>query len=292
MGENKLLSPLNDIVFKALFGREEKESKIILIDFLNAILSYKGEDKIVEIDHLNPFNLKEFKGDKGSILDLKVKTEKDERINIEVQVNDEDDFRKRSLYYWSKMYGETISESEAYMTLKKSIVINIMDFIIIDETDRYHTEYKILETEDHFPLIDDLSIHYIELPKFNSKEDIEYMEAVELWLTFLKNTGRSETEDLLTCLVERSETIKMAKEMLERISADELLRQKYYAREKARLDAVSRIKYAEIKGMEKGRKEGKEEGKIEIAIKLMKMKMPLEDIAEITGLSEEELKRL
>lgn len=114
MRDNKLLSPLNDIVFKALFGREEKESKIILIDFLNAILNYKGEDKIVEIDHLNPFNLKEFKGDKGSILDLKVKTEKDERINIEVQVNDEDDFRKRSLYYWSKMYGETILESEAY----------------------------------------------------------------------------------------------------------------------------------------------------------------------------------
>ncbi|MCK9443954.1 MAG: hypothetical protein M0Q14_05460 [Tissierellaceae bacterium] len=34
----------------------------------------------------------------------------------------------------------------------------------------------------------------------------------------------------------------MAKEMLEKISGDELLRQKYYAREKARLDEISRIK--------------------------------------------------
>ncbi len=45
----------------------------------------------------------------------------------------------------------------------------------------------------------------------------------------LKNTGRSEAEDLII--------------------------QKYYARERARLDAVSRIKYAEIKGIEKGRED-------------------------------------
>src|SRR5699024_11812645 len=100
MGTKELLSPLNDLVFKALFGREQKKSKIILIDFLNSILALDEEDKIIEIIHLNPFNLKEFEGDKGSVLDLKVKTEKEERINIEVQVNKEYDFRKRSLYYW------------------------------------------------------------------------------------------------------------------------------------------------------------------------------------------------
>ncbi|MDD2482594.1 MAG: PD-(D/E)XK nuclease family transposase, partial [Lutispora sp.] len=64
--ENKnqeLLSPLSDIVFKALFGREEKKSKIILIDFLNSILALEREEKITEIIHLNPFNIKEYKGD-------------------------------------------------------------------------------------------------------------------------------------------------------------------------------------------------------------------------------------
>ena len=288
MKSNRLLSPLSDIVFKALFGREEKRSKIILIDFLNSILRFKGENKITEITHLNPFNIKEFKGDKGSVLDLKVKTKEDERINIEVQVNNEDDFRKRSLYYWAKMYGETISESEAYLTLKKSIVINIMDFIIIGETDRYHTEYKILEKEEHFPLIDDLSIHYIELPKFDDKKDIEYMEAMELWLTFIKKIDEPETEDLIAQLIERSETVKMAKDMLEEISADERLRQQHYAREKARLDAISRVKYAEIKAMEKGM----EKEKIKIAKKLIRMNMSLNQIKEITNLNEEQIKSL
>lgn len=116
----KLLRPLNDLVFKALFGREGKESKIILIDFLNELLKLGDENRIKEIVYLNPFNLQEFDGDKRSILDLKVKTESGERINVEVQLNNVDDFRKRSLYYWSKMYAETIQDGETYTKLKKA----------------------------------------------------------------------------------------------------------------------------------------------------------------------------
>ncbi len=217
-----------------------------------------------------------------------MKTEKDERINIEVQVNNEDDFRKRSLYYWAKMYGETILESDSYLKLKKSIVINIMNFTIINESCRYHTEYKILEKEEHFPLIDDLSIHYIELPKFNDQEDIEHMEAIELWLTFMKRTGGGTMDDLLDKLGEKRETIKMAKEMLEKISADEKLRQEYYAREKARLAAISKIEYAE----EKGIKKGMEMRGIEIAKKLIDMNIPLEQIIEATGLTEQQIEEL
>ncbi|MEA4960086.1 DUF4351 domain-containing protein [Lutispora sp.] len=52
-------------------------------------------------------------------------------------------------------------------------------------------------------------------------------------------------------------------EMLKKISADEELREKYAAREKARLDAISSLKFAEMKGIEKGRAEGKAEGRAE-----------------------------
>lgn len=255
----ELLSPLSDIVFKALFGREEKDSKIILTDFLNSILSLEGEERITEIVHLNPFNIKEFKGDKGSIFDIKVKTQREERINIEMQINDVNDFRKRSLYYWSKMYSETIKESEIYSALKKSIVINIMDFDIIKETKRYHTKFKILELEEKFPLIDDLEIHYIELQKFQPYKEPEDMEAIELWLSFMKKAGKEEIKKL----IKRREELSIAMEMLKKISADELLREKYAAREKARLDIISSIKYAEIKGEEKGKAEGRAEGRAE-----------------------------
>ncbi|NLK00328.1 MAG: PD-(D/E)XK nuclease family transposase [Clostridia bacterium] len=299
----KLLKPLNDLVFKALFGREDKKSKIILSDFLNEVLKLKGKNKIAEIIYLNPFNLQEYSGDKGSILDIKVKTETGERINIEVQINNVDDFRKRSLYYWSKMYAETIQEGESYINLRKSIVINLMDFNIIDETKKYHTIYKIIEKTENFELIDDLEIHYIELKKFENQikmtPDMKELEGMELWLTFIKKAGEEGAEDLLRELIERSDKLKMANEMLEGISADELLRQKYYAREKARMDEISRIKYAEEKGMqeglEKGIAEGVKEGKkkiARIAKNLLRKGYEIEQISEITELTPKEIRKL
>ncbi|WP_347488189.1 Rpn family recombination-promoting nuclease/putative transposase [Desulfoscipio sp. XC116] len=258
-----LLSPLIDLVFKALFAREEPRSRIILIDLLNSLLGLQGDNKITSITHLNPFNYKEYPGDKSSILDIKVMTHAKERINIEVQVNDVDNFRKRSLYYWARMYSETIAESEAYTTLKKSIVINILDFDIIHETDRYHTQYRILEKDDGFLLVEDLEIHYFELKKFIDQTPPGEMDAVEYWLTFMKNAGKPDGKELLQKLAEEKEELAMAMDILAEISADERLRQKAYAQEKARLDAISRIKYAELKGIEKGIGKGRIEGKIE-----------------------------
>ncbi|MFA7534221.1 MAG: hypothetical protein WCY46_07815, partial [Tissierellaceae bacterium] len=57
----------------------------------------------------------------------------------------------------------------------------------------------------------------IELKKFEKLIEWELnggeLEEVELWLTFIKKTGKEGAETLLEKLVERSETIKMAKEM-------------------------------------------------------------------------------
>lgn len=47
---------------------------------------------------------------------------------------------------------------------------------------------------------------------------------------------------------------------LEEISADERMRELYRAREKSRLDMISKLKYAENKGRKEGREEGREEG--------------------------------
>ena len=46
------------------------------------------------------------------------------------------------------------------------------------------------------------------------------------------------------------------------------------------------------KGIEKGRKEGKEEGRKEFALKLLAHNFPLDEIANLTDLSIEEIKKL
>ncbi len=51
----KFISPRTDYAFKKIFGSEN--SKEILISFLNAILDFKNENKIINLNILDPFNL-------------------------------------------------------------------------------------------------------------------------------------------------------------------------------------------------------------------------------------------
>lgn len=268
MKNSELMKPIVDFAFKALFGSEKKESKIILIDLLNKILALKGEKKIKEITHINTFNDKKYKEDKLSILDIKVITESAQRLDIEMQINDEDNFRKRSLYYWSLLYAETIHEGDAYETLKKSIVVSLMNFDLFFDTDDYHSVFKCMELNRHTILVDDQEIHYLELKKMaRLNKNVDEMDDLEKWLAFINNAGQDGKDEIIKKIKEENEVINMAADLLEGISKDEIARQKYLARQKALLDKKSALKYQEIK-LNKATTEAKKEGK-ENTLKLM-----------------------
>lgn len=281
---------MNDFVFKALFGREDQTSKQLLIDLLNDTLRAKGEDLIRSVKYLNPFNYKEHEFDKLSVLDIKAETEKGERVNIEIQVKPEISYRKRSLYYWAKTYAETIGEAEPYEELKKTIVINIMDYDAIKESKKLHTHFKLLEREEHFTLTEDLQIHYLEVTKL--EKEIEVLEGVELWMAFLKEAGKVGNEERIERLKRRSENMSKAIESLETVSADEKMLEAYRAREKARRDEISKIAYAKKQGIEQGIEQGEKRAKIETAEKAFKNGADLDFVAEITDLPLEELKEI
>ena len=276
----KMLNPMYDFVFKALFGREDETSKELLIELLNDILRAKGEDLIISVEYLNPFNYKENEFDKLSVLDIKAKTEKGERVNIEVQVKQEDNYRKRSLYYWAKTYAETIGEGESYASLKKTIVIDIMSYNAINESEKLHTHFKLLEREENFTLTEDLQIHYLELPKLSEDKEIEELEGVELWIAFLREAGKEGNREKLERLKGRSEVMTKVMKSLETVSSDEKMLEVYRAREKARRDEISKLIYAE------------NQKAITIAEEMFKDGMELEKVAKYTKLSLEELKEI
>ncbi|SHK17920.1 Rpn family recombination-promoting nuclease/putative transposase [Tepidibacter formicigenes] len=303
MNKIKLMKPIVDFVFKRIFAGETKESKIVLIDLLNSILGLEKEEKIIEIIYLNPYNDKEYKEDKISIMDVKVKTQKDELIDIEVQINNRDNYRKRSLYYWSKMYGETIEDGDAYETLKKCIVVNILDFNLLKETKKYHSKFKVKDIEENFELLDDLEIHYLELPKFNDNKSVKEMNELEKWLVFIKDAGDEGKEELVNGIRNKSEVIDMAGKMLEKLSQDEKARQKYYQREKWLLDEKSKIAYEKIQrqraleeglkqGIKQGIEQGIEQGKIEIVKNLLMIGVDIEKIIQASGLSKKEIENI
>ena len=86
--------------------------------------------------------------------------------------------------------------------------------------------------------------------------------------------------------------INKAIDELEQVSGNEKLRRIAELKEKYIRDEQASIAYAQNEGYRQGEAKGKAEEKTEVAKKLLKKQMPIRDIAEVTGLSLEEIERL
>ena len=136
------LNPRVDFAFKKLFGTEE--NKEILISFINAVVS--EEDRVADVVLLNPYNHKEYRADKLSILDIKATDEKGRHYNIEMQITDQMFYNQRALYYWSKLYTSQLKQGDSFDALRKTIGINILNFNYFDDEPGYHNVFKLLHT--------------------------------------------------------------------------------------------------------------------------------------------------
>lgn len=237
------LRPLNDFIFKKLFG--EPESKENLRAFLNAILYNNiGNIKDIEIIKDKELTTDEITNKTG-IIDVLAKIDDGTHINIEVQLTDQKNMDRRTLFYWSRIYNRGIIKGEDYSNLNKVITINILDFNFID-LDKFHTEFTLRESEyTDYKLTDVLEIHFIEMPKFKNlnNKDLEN-DKLQRWLMFLRNDiSESELEEL----IDMDNDIKKAEERLEYLSSDPQTMEIYWERERALYEKANLISTGEYK---------------------------------------------
>ena len=264
------VKPLNDFIFKKVFG--EKGNEDILISFINAVLKRTKKEKIVELEIIDNKQLtKELILDKTGIIDVRAKTSNGENIDIEVQLTDQGNMDKRTLFYWGKMYLENIKQGQDYTSLEKVITINILDFEFLG-TETYQSSFHLWEDiEKDYMLTDVVEIHFLELPKFRKKKDKDYRE-------------NDISETTLKELISLDTAIEKAEQKIEYLSSDEEAMRIYYERERSLHERANMISSAEARGVEKG--------KLEIAKNLLDMKISIEQIVLATGLTEEEINKI
>lgn len=283
------INPRVDVAFKKIFGSEE--NKDLLISLINSIVG--KEDQVVDVTLLNPYNQKNFKKDKLSILDIKAEGNHGKKFNIEIQITDEADYDKRALYYWARLYTTQLQESEDYSTLEKVIGIRILNFTSILEAEKYHNVFHITEKETGLHYFKELELHTIELKKFTDAFGKEYEDigskiqsSLDLWSAFLTK------HDLISRvkLPQDLENIPVNKaiEVLNVMNFSDEEREAYEDHLKwLRIEANS-LKKAEEKGIAKGRKDRN----VEIARSLLKQGVSPDQISEATGLSLQDLKTI
>ena len=257
------INPRVDIAFKKIFGVEE--NKDLLISLINSIVS--EADQISDVILLNPYNPKNFKTDKLSILDIKARNQDGKRFNIEIQISDEADYEKRALYYWGKLYTEQLKVAEDYSNLSKAVGIHILNFTSIPEIDKYHNVFRVSEKDSGLVYFRDLELHTIELNKFtpDSKDELSDIVArvktsLDMWSAFLTRHDLLNKDNLPKEL--NNNNLKKALNVLEVMNFSEIERDAYEDHLKWLRIEANTLKNYEQRGEARGREEGIQIGEV------------------------------
>jgi predicted transposase/invertase (TIGR01784 family) len=301
---SKFINPYTDFGFKKLFG--EEANKDLLIDFLNTILPEKHQ--IDTLEFRNQEQLGPSASERRAVFDIFCENSKGEPFIVEMQKEDQEFFKDRSLFYSAypireqgqrgkreleQIRKEKKKEKEWNFELKAVYLIAILDFIY-DKDDPDRVLIREVSLKDQFgkEFCDKLRMFYIQMPIFD-KTETELVTRQDKWLYFLQNLPSLDhipaimkEEVLFQKAFHTSEIAAMSKKERDQYEYELNHYRTYWA------TIETAEKKGEAKGEAKGKAEGKAEEKIEIARNMKKRGLDAALIAEMTGLSIEEIKQL
>ncbi|MCP4697646.1 MAG: Rpn family recombination-promoting nuclease/putative transposase [Gammaproteobacteria bacterium] len=222
------IKPTVDCIFKCILG--SKENKNLLVHFLNAVLEPEKGSQIRDVTIENPYNEKEFVGDKLSIVDVKAMDEKGRMYQIEIQLAVHAALSARILYTWSGIYRSQIQEGDDYKKLKRAVSIWVLNESLFEDTKACHLPFSAYNSEHKLALTDHLAIHLLQLPECKPEKMIKSEK--ERWIYLFKE-GENIDADNPPDSMKTKEMMQVMK-VLQRFSEN----QKDYFLYQSRLDAI------------------------------------------------------
>ncbi len=286
--QDKYINPFTDFGFKKLFGSEP--NKDLLIDFLNQVLP--GKHKIQELTYVQTERLGYSEADRKAIFDLYCLGANGERFIVEMQKSKQNFFKDRSVFYSSFPIQEQSKKGNWNYQLSAVYLVSILDFTFSEDEGEKIVRHEV-QLKDHNCQVfyDKLTYIYLEMPNFNKSED-ELKTNFDKWmyvlqqLPYLQNRPQALQNRVFQKLFEAAEIAKFTPD--EKNKYEESL--KYYRDLNNVIDTA--FDEGKAEGIAEGKAEGIVEGKAEIARQMKAKGMDVNLIAEITGLSAEEIERM
>jgi predicted transposase/invertase (TIGR01784 family) len=271
--------PTSDLAFKKVLASEE--NKDILAGLIQDFFDIKAEDIVIE----KPYSIAVCKEliDNEEVTKLRqtlkdvAATFKSADFVSEVQIKKTLYYEERSLYYPFERFVQNYSNVEPikinsdgkpirYSSLRPVYSLNILGYILFEDDNDALRIFELYDPKRNKRFKELLRIGFFEL----EKTDIETTNQKH-WREYF-NTG--------TANPEAPEYIKKASKIIEYVNLTEEERTVLSALERLEANDQAEREYLIL------------ESKLEIAAKLIRRKMELEDISAITGLSISDLQKL
>lgn len=273
--KGKYLSPKADLTFKLVFA----EHKDLMMSLLNALLPLAENAPITSIEYETPEMVPERDGGKNSVVDVRCYDALGRQFLVEMQMNWDDEFKKRVIMNASKAVLKQVGKAELFTLIQPVFSLNLLnDKMKGEASDEFYHDYAILNVDHPERSLDYLRFVFVELPKFKPRNIMEKKMAV-LWLRFLTEIN----EDTLEAPAELLENkdIRKALSIVEKSAMSEA---QLYAYERF-WDEVNRSHVLK----ESSFKEGRAVERLANARSLIKNGVPLDLVAKSLSLTEDEL---
>ena len=280
---------LSDAFFKYAFGRAKSEE--LFLDLINALVFPDGSGRFTHVTLINSEYISDKRDGKCSRFDILGVLDDGEHVNLEIQVQKEQGYIKRTLCYWSMAYSMQLKKSESYMTAKRTISVSILGFELYKDRLDFWSSSSVRDDKYFTRTCDDLLLIYIEMPKYfrQIKSGLKARSKFERWLFYLSGMEGDEMEAIAL----EEPKIGEAMELEHIFMQDDIERMRYISRLKDEMDEIARREREE-----KYRKAAEEKQRLleetqkRTALHLLAMNVDISKISEITGLAQEEIERI
>ena len=277
---------MNDVAFKFIFGNEERKS--ITIGFLDDILCDRLEHHIKDITSRNSELPPLAEDGKLSRLDVRCRLDTDEEVDVEMQVINYHNMQRRTLFYWARMFIDSLGQGLDYIELKPSITINILAFDLLPQADPL-AMYTVMNPKTGEELSKDLTLFFIEIPKYarQPKKPVSQLSRMERWMAYFANQlDDKERTELAMSDTAINNAMDAAKTFLS--SDDDRL--KYINRQMAIMDYNSAIRGAREDGFSDGEASGITIGETRGKMRGMKQLSQLMEILLTNGKNDDAIR--
>ena len=271
--------PLTDWGFKRIFGDKE-----LMMDFLNSLL--EGERVITDLEYLNTEQIPEDYDGRRTVYDLYCKTDTGEYIIVEMQNREQTFFKDRALYYMSQSVVKQAQKGKGWrFNLTAVYGIYFVNFLLDKNESGEHFCKDIAMIDKHTGKVFNNKFRqiYIELPRF-MKSEADCNNFLEYWIYNLLNMNKLKEISF--------KDRKAIFDRLEQIASQANLTEE----ERARLDEDWKNYNDYFNTVDFAKDEGRAEGELkkqhEIAQKMKAKGQSSDFIADITGLTIEEIEEL
>jgi len=291
--------PLISFDYAIKYLLKDKGDYEIVEGFISALLKSYGYKAVKIISLLDTESNKEYKKGKRSLADLIVEDEEHNKYIVEIERQYKDSFIHKACFNTSRLIVDHLGEHMDYMNIVKVFHISLLYFPV-GKGAIHHGKTIIREMETK----EKLTVHitdpktkkiicdatdilpeyfFISVPLFNDRLEKE----MDDWLYVLKYDNIPDTyhSPYMKRVADKLSILKMTPE--ERESYAYYMKQLYNDRDELQAAITKGI----LQGREEERRKNEEEKK-DMARKMLKRGMSVEDVSAITGLSSEIIQSL